>query len=146
MKKFTLLASLIVGVMFVVACGGGDDGGSDSPAATSAPAPTATTAPAPTVDAGPDPAELIATGKTKYGSCSACHGLDGRGVPGLGKDLVESAFMDGLSDAELVDFIKVGRGPSDEGNTTGIAMPPKGGNPSLSDDDLLAIVAYIDSL
>ncbi len=144
MRRFTLLATLVVGVMFVVACGGGDDG-SDSPAATSAPVPTATTAPEPTA-APVDTADLVATGKTKYGSCSACHGLDGRGVPGLGKDLVESAFMDGLTDAELVDFIKVGRGPTDEGNTTGIAMPPKGGNPALSDDDILAIVAYIDSL
>jgi|TARA_B110000263_G_scaffold245176_1_gene254324 cytochrome c5 len=54
--------------------------------------------------------------------------------------------MDGLSDAELVDFIKAGRDAGDSANTTGIGMPAKGGNPSLSDDDILAIIAYIDSL
>jgi mono/diheme cytochrome c family protein len=147
MKRLTLLASLIVGVLFIVACGGGGSD-SDNVAPTSAPAPTATAVPEPTTppaDTGPDPAQ-IATGQTKYGSCSACHGLDARGVTGLGKDLIESEFMAGLSDAELVEFIKVGRDPGDPANTTGIGMPAKGGNPALSDDDILAILAYIDSL
>jgi disulfide bond formation protein DsbB len=54
--------------------------------------------------------------------------------------------MDGLSDTELVEFIKVGRDPGDPANTTGIGMPAKGGNPSLDDDDILAILAYIGSL
>ncbi|MCH7593420.1 MAG: hypothetical protein IIB27_02820 [Chloroflexi bacterium] len=67
-------------------------------------------------------------------------------MPGPRKNLVESDFIDGLTDNELVAFIKAGRGPADEGNTTGIAMSPKGGNPSLSDDDLTAIVACINSL
>ncbi|MDP6822021.1 MAG: c-type cytochrome [Dehalococcoidia bacterium] len=148
MKRFTILASLIVGVMLVVACGGGEENDSDGSATTSVPATTGTVASAPTAPAaatGPDPA-LIAIGETKYGSCLTCHGADGRGVAGLGKDLIENEFMDGLSEAELVEFIKVGRGPSDAGNTTGIAMPAKGGNPSLSDDDIVAIIAYIDSL
>ena len=145
MKRFALLASLAVGIMLVVACGGGegDSGAVSTPALADATA-IPTTAPPPP-DTGPDPA-LIAEGQANFGSCSACHGQDARGVPGLGKDLVESAFIDSLTDAELVAFIKVGRGPSDEGNTTGLAMPPKGGNPSLSDDDLTAIVAYINSL
>jgi disulfide bond formation protein DsbB len=149
MKRLILLASLVVGVLFIVACGGGgSDSDSDSAPATSAPAPTATAVPEPTTppaDTGPDPAQ-IAAGRSKYGTCSACHGLDARGVTGLGKDLIESEFMDGLSDTELVEFIKVGRDPGDPANTTGIGMPAKGGNPSLDDDDILAILAYIGSL
>jgi mono/diheme cytochrome c family protein len=79
-------------------------------------------------------------------SCSSCHGPEGRGVPGLGNDLTTSDFVAGLSDSELVAFINEGRPPDHPDNTTGIAMPPKGGNPSLSDEDLADIVAYIRSI
>jgi disulfide bond formation protein DsbB len=79
-------------------------------------------------------------------TCAACHGPAGEGVQGLGKDVTTSAFIAGETDQELVDFIKVGRDPSDPLNTTGIGMPAKGGNPSLSDEDLLDIVAFIRSI
>ncbi len=88
-----------------------------------------------------------AAGQTAFAStCSACHGPGGEGIQGLGKDLTTSEFVAGQTDDQLVGFIKVGRGPTDPGNTTGIAMPPKGGNPALSDDDLYNIVAYIRSI
>lgn len=79
-------------------------------------------------------------------TCAACHGPAGEGIPGLGKDMTTSQFIAGQTDAELVDFIKVGRDPSDLLNTTGVGMPSKGGNPALSDEDLLDIVAYIRTL
>lgn len=79
-------------------------------------------------------------------SCAACHGPDARGIQGLGKNLRSSEFVKGLSDAELVEFIKKGRDASDPANTTGVAMPPKGGNPSLTDQDLYDIVAYMRSI
>ena len=75
-----------------------------------------------------------------------CHGPDARGIQGLGKNLRSSEFVKGLSDDELVEFIKKGRDTSDPANTTGVAMPPKGGNPSLTDQDLYDIVAYIRSI
>ncbi len=78
--------------------------------------------------------------------CTACHGPDGQGLPGLGKDLVMSEFVTNKTDSELVEFIKVGRGPNDPLNTTGVTMPPKGGNPNFSDEDLYHIVAYIRTL
>ncbi len=87
-----------------------------------------------------------AKGEELFLVCSACHGKNGEGVPGLGKDMAHSEFIAGKSDAELVEFIKVGRSASDELNTTGVDMPPKGGNPALSDEDLYDIVAYIRSL
>ena len=65
---------------------------------------------------------------------------------GLDKDMTTSEFIAGKSDDELVEFIKAGRAPDDPLNTTGVAMLPKGGNPSLSDEDLYDIVAYIRTL
>jgi disulfide bond formation protein DsbB len=79
-------------------------------------------------------------------TCSACHGPAGEGLPGLGKDMTTSEFIAGKSDEELVAFIKVGRDPSDPLNTTGVAMPPKGGNPALSDEDLYHLIAYIRTI
>lgn len=88
-----------------------------------------------------------AAGKDLYaGTCASCHGADAKGLEGLGKDLTTSEFAIGLSDDELVDFIKQGRPASDPDNTTGVDMPAKGGNPALTDDDLHSIVAYLREL
>ena len=121
-KLFVLALALLV----LSACG------------TPAPASTAT-------PAGPvgDPAK----GQTKFAStCSACHGPDAKGLTGLGKDLTTSEFAKGLSDADLVAFITKGRDTSDPLNTTGVQMPPRGGNPAITDQDLADIVAYIRTL
>ncbi len=67
-------------------------------------------------------------------------------MEGLGKDLTNSAFLAGLSDDELVEFLKVGRRANDPANEAGVDMPPKGGNPALTDGDLYDIVAYLRSL
>lgn len=86
-------------------------------------------------------------GQTLFMStCAACHGPDGRGLPGLGKNLVENEFVAGKNDQELVEFIKAGRGPADPLNTTGVTMPPKGGKAGLTDEDLYHIVAYLRSI
>ena len=42
-------------------------------------------------------------------TCLACHGQGGVGIEGLGKDMTTSEFIIGLSDEELLAFIKVGR-------------------------------------
>ena len=60
--------------------------------------------------------------------------------------MTTSEFIAGKTDADLITFIKTGRDPSDSLNTTGVAMPPKGGNPALSDDDLNDIVAFIRTI
>jgi mono/diheme cytochrome c family protein len=93
-----------------------------------------------------DPARVSA-GETTYQTvCAACHGFNARGIQGLGKTLVSSPFVDGLTDDELVAFLLVGREVSDPLNTTGVPMPAKGGNPGLTDDDMHNVVAYIRSL
>ncbi len=105
------------------------------PAATEVPAEE----PAPDVDLE-EAASIYVT------NCSACHGPEGKGVENLGKDFTTSTYLAGLTDTELFEFIKVGREVDDPLNTTGIVMPPKGGNPALSDEDLTAIIAYIRSI
>ena len=86
-------------------------------------------------------------GKVLFAStCAACHGPTAEGVKGLGKDLTTSEFIAGLSDEELLAFVKKGRDMSDPLNTTGIAMPPKGGNPALQDEQITDIIAFIRSI
>lgn len=77
------------------------------------------------------------------GSCASCHGQDAKGLPGLGKDLTTSVFVKQQTDAQLLEFIKKGRPATDPANTTGVDMPPKGGNPALTDQDLADIIAFI---
>ncbi|MER3467092.1 MAG: hypothetical protein C4312_00305, partial [Thermoflexus sp.] len=85
-----------------------------------------------------------AKGKELFaGTCASCHGPDAKGIPGLGKDLTTSAFVRQQTDAQLLEFIKKGRPATDPANTTGVDMPPKGGNPALTDQDLADIIAFI---
>lgn len=76
--------------------------------------------------------------------CAACHGVDGHGMAKLGTPLAGSDIL-GLSDAELVALIRRGRLPYDRASKTGMLMPPRGGDMTLSDKDLADIVAYIRS-
>ncbi|MGE3108606.1 MAG: cytochrome c [Phycisphaerales bacterium] len=92
-------------------------------------------------------AEYIASGnKLFHTTCVACHGKGGVGMPKNGKSLINNAFVQSLDDDGMLAFVKVGRSPTDPKNTTGIQMPPKGGNPALSDDDLLDIISYLRTL
>lgn len=120
------VALMLAAGLTLAACGGGDDdGGGDGGGAAG--------------DAG-NGEELFAA------TCAACHGEDATGLEGLGKDLTNSEFSDGLSDADLAAFIIAGRTADDPANTTGVAMPPKGGNPSLTEDEIDDIVAYLRTL
>lgn len=80
------------------------------------------------------------------GTCVVCHGPNGEGIVGLGKPWVGSQFINERTDAEMLAFLLVGRPAEDPLNTTGIAMMPKGGNASLTDADLLDLIAYMRTL
>lgn len=136
-KAFSILVVVLL-LALLSACGGGSQ---PAPAQQPAPQPAAQQ-PAPQPVAKGDPAK----GKEYFATCAGCHGLDGKGIQGLGKDFTASEFVKSKTDQELVDFLKVGRPASDPLNTTGVDMPPKGGNPALTDQQLLDIVAYIRSL
>ena len=67
-------------------------------------------------------------------------------MSGLGTSFVDSAYIQEHTDAEVVTFIKEGRLNDAPDNVTGIAMPPYGGNPRLTDSDLAAIAAFLRTL
>jgi disulfide bond formation protein DsbB len=133
-NRLLWLAGLMVMLGLLVACGGGDAQGAG---------------------AGADQVEEAAqvslgdpqAGKEQYDMlCVACHGPGGEGIEGLGKPFTTSEFLREKSDQELVEFIKTGRPSSDPLNTTGVDMPPKGGNPALTDEQILDIIAYVRTL
>jgi disulfide bond formation protein DsbB len=128
-SRSTLLVFLVlVAALLLAACGGG--GGQPAPAQK---------AETPKGDA--------AKGKTVFeGTCSSCHGPDAKGLPGLGKDLTTSEWVSTQTDAQLLKFVKTGRPAADKLNTTGIDMPPKGGNPALTDADIENVIAFVRSI
>ncbi len=98
--------------------------------------------------AAPPPRKVDAErgGKLFLSSCASCHGVNGEGVPGSGRELRGSQFIATRDDAALLAFVKEGRQPWDPLNTTRLAMPPRGGNPMLSDADLADIIAFVRTL
>lgn len=141
-KNVVGLFAILTLALLLAGCGGSgqnNEGNSGTPGATPNAQPAASAASTLTGDA--------ARGNPLYvQSCSACHGPDATGIQGLGKDLVNSEFAKNLSDAELHDYVVKGRGVDDPLNTTGIPMPPKGGNPALTDQQIMDIIAYLRTL
>jgi disulfide bond formation protein DsbB len=144
-RILTMLVLLVAGALALSACG-----------ATLPPAKAGVTRPQ-TGPSGPkisSAAQQFARlqgdagrGKTKFtGTCASCHGENAKGMPGLGKDLTVSAFVKSQSNADLILFLTKGRPASDKLNTTGVDMPPKGGNPALNNQDLADIVWYVRTL
>ncbi len=134
MKETILVFVMMILLVGLVACGGGDDSSSDA----AAPAAVEETA----VSTGdPD------AGKEQYDQvCIACHGPGGEGIEGLGKPFTTSEFLREKDDQEMLEFITTGRPSGDSLNTTGVDMPPKGGNPALNDEQILDIIAFIRTL
>ncbi len=75
--------------------------------------------------------------------CVACHGADAKGVQGLGLDLTTSELVANSSAAELVEFLKVGRMPTDPASVTGIPMP---GFAWLQPAQLEEVASYLKGL
>jgi mono/diheme cytochrome c family protein len=152
-------AALMVGLgLGTVACGSQPQpavppaGGVPQAAGTTAGQATAPVAGDAKEGAGDEAKEAAAGGdatageKVFMGTCVSCHGPDAKGLPGLGKDLHGNQFVAGKTDDDMVAFLTTGRPTDDPLNTTGVAMPPKGGNPALTNTDLLNVVAYVRAL
>jgi len=77
--------------------------------------------------------EMLATGKMVYEqTCAACHAAGLAGAPKIGDKEAWSAHIEhGLE--HMVESVIKGKG----------AMPAKGGNASLSDDEVKAAVSFI---
>ena len=163
MQKLLLIFACLFGTTLIMnACGSDNPAQMPTLAATATRAVSAPTATPPSVPTlmpttapttAPTPTSIqTLNGDPAHGkelfviSCSACHGSKGEGVKGLGKDMTTSKFIAGLADAALLAFVKKGRPTSDPLSTTGVIMPPKGGNPALTDEQLTDIIAYIRSI
>ena len=133
MKKVSRSALFIllvlVAALVLAACGGGGGGATTTDQKSAVPAGDAV------------------KGKAVFeGTCVSCHGPDAKGLPGLGKDLTTSEFVAAQTDKQLIDFIKKGRPASDPANTNKVDMPPKGGNPALTETDLTNLIAFVRSI
>ncbi len=73
------------------------------------------------------------------GTCIACHGSDGTGsLPGV-PDLTGKTGPLSQDDAVLLGRMADGF----QSTGSSLAMPPKGGNPALTDADLKAVLKYM---
>lgn len=117
------VAALILALVGLASCGGG--GGPKAPSA----------------------ADRVAAGQARFQkTCSTCHGKDAKGMPKLGKNLHENQFIQSKTDDEMVKFIETGRPAWDPANTRGVDMPPRGGDPTLTENDIRNIVAFLRTL
>ena len=131
-KRKLRIVFAILALALAACSSGSDDGGSDTTATTQAP--------------GGGTGDIAAGSAIYASTCTACHGANAEGIEGLGKALAPSDFVVDHTEQELADFIAVGRSAGDPDNESGVDMPPKGGNPSLDDQDLLDVSAYLKSL
>lgn len=77
--------------------------------------------------------------KVFMNNCMVCHADDGSGaMPGVA-DLTENREWLTLPESQLLSRLK--KGIQKPGAT--VAMPPKGGNTDLTDDDIKAAIAYM---
>jgi mono/diheme cytochrome c family protein len=87
--------------------------------------------------------EGIFTGKVAGGLCWTCHGLNAKGMKGLGPDLTDKTWLHGDGSVEFVKkTVKTGV-PAPKKSAT--PMPPFGGIP-LTDAQVEAVAAYVTSL
>lgn len=91
-------------------------------------------------------ADLVRGQKYYQETCAGCHGFQGEGVTGLGLPLVTSPLVMFASDMDLLSFLRVGRPADHPDNTVGISMPPSGGRPDWSDEELTDVIAYLRQL
>lgn len=91
-----------------------------------------------------DTSAIYEEGQRLYGqSCAACHGIEGEGVQGIGSALISSPLVIQSTERELIAYIRKGLEANDPHNESGISMPASGGQPALTDEQLLAIIRYL---
>jgi disulfide bond formation protein DsbB len=93
-----------------------------------------------------DPQRVAAGERTFQSVCAACHGFNAQGVNGLGPSMIGNTFINAQSNEDLLAFVIVGRPSDHPDNTSGIAMPARGGNPTVTDENLMDVIQYIRSL
>jgi mono/diheme cytochrome c family protein len=95
-----------------------------------------------------DPATLVLgkrvfEGKAGGALCFTCHGMNGKGAPGLGPDLTDDKWLPGDGSVAFIDSLV--RAGVAKPKQSAAPMPPMGGA-KLSDAQVAAVVAYVQSL
>ena len=86
-------------------------------------------------------AEELSAEQIYMQTCSVCHGYDGSGnMPGV-SDLAENKKLMLEDEKSIVQNIKSGIESSG-----GLSMPAKGGNPELTDKELLSVLQYVKKM
>lgn len=140
------LVALIAALAMTLGCGKKEEAA--APAAPAMDEPAAQPAPEPAMEqheeaaaethGAADPAPMEAEASASAGqqiyeqTCFACHNTGAAGAPKLGDQQTWSALAEEGID-ELVDVAIHGEG----------AMPPRGGNPDLTDEQIRAAVTYM---
>jgi mono/diheme cytochrome c family protein len=130
-----------------MACGGGEDAEMEAEGPEAPPA--AAPAPAPTTPAAPGnlpegvTAEMAAAGATLYagGVCAACHGPTAEGVQGLGPNLTDATWLN--IDGSFESIVQVITNGVPTPKEAAGPMPPKGGNASLTDEQVRQLAAHV---
>ena len=87
-----------------------------------------------------DDTTAVSVGRVIYSqTCIACHGTNGKGaIPGVA-DLTKGDGALSKPDEALLNSITEGfQSPG-----SALAMPPRGGNPTLTEEDVEAVLAYL---
>jgi mono/diheme cytochrome c family protein len=79
-------------------------------------------------------------------SCITCHGPTGDGLNNLAPSLRLSEFVQTSELSSILRVIKQGRAVTDPANKSGKAMPARGGNPFLTDQQAAHLAAFVKSL
>ncbi len=101
----------------------------------------------------PQPSAAVATaGNAAEGrkvfstTCITCHGPTGQGMPNLAPSLVGSQFIGSANDAAVANVIRSGRPLGDPNNKSGKVMPARGGNPFLTEEQVLHLAAFVRAI
>jgi disulfide bond formation protein DsbB len=70
---------------------------------------------------------------SNWNTAVSCHGPDAKGLPGLGKDLTTSNVVKGQAHNPCVESNQQGRRTRDPAKMTNVDMPPRSGDPALTD-------------
>lgn len=99
------------------------------------------------ISTGQDPSvaqgKKVFEGKAGGAICFTCHGMNGKGMPGLGPDLTDDKWLWGDGSAASIDSIVRAGVPKPKQSAA--PMPPLGGG-QLNDEMVKAVVAYVRSL
>lgn len=84
--------------------------------------------------------KAVAAGKAIYvQTCIACHGANGKGaIPGVADFTSDDGALAKTDEALIKSITEGVQSPGSP-----MAMPPKGGNPTLTEADIKAVLVYL---